>query len=467
MKKLSSETERKLMRCIDTASEMIGEHDCPNEGIAKAAVANGVRPGEVALVVQAYNTGRTARQRESGDDPFTKAADFPLADTAAVLEIMYPGQVKSAGQAFQDETVHPVYGFSPKPFLERKARREKAAEAVDWRTIAGEPVKPPEPYPPDPKEAMKRAASNVDRSKRAMEEQRMKVANAFDAMASHFMDLTEYFRRPDATPIPVVKEAVILMHGDKGEQIFDELVKVTPALTKFSNHRLGDSLLYPGQTKFPAVDDLDCSGEPFGKVAELIAAIDTYKQEKTAYEESAQSHTDLEAKELGPFAVPAVSPSILGQSSDDPIEGEKRAFSLPGLALGASLTRNVSQANKTMKGDPDRAVESTLAELDDPDHEQRLRMINTQSMLQDMMVNDPVISSHDPDEVATAFNDIVQLAPRAADQRMLMQTLLRKQLQQGQLDNFDMDQLLGMNEKLQKREIPSGKGMGAGNASIL
>ena len=104
MKKLSAETERKLMRCIASASSAIYGGCDPNEGIAKAAQETGVRPGEVKLVVHAYNTGRTTRQREESDDIFTKVADFPLADTEEVLQIMYPDRVKTAGAEIEDES---------------------------------------------------------------------------------------------------------------------------------------------------------------------------------------------------------------------------------------------------------------------------------------------------------------------------------------------------------------------------
>jgi hypothetical protein len=205
--------------------------------------------------------------------------------------------------------------------------------------------------------------------------------------------------------------------------------------------------LFPGRANFPAVDDLDCTAAPFPKVAQLIASVETYNREKAAYEQSQHDFELLQERELSPFAQPAVSPSILGPSSDEP-GSVKRAFSLPGIATGAALTRALSSTNNALKGDPDRATQKSLAALDDPAHEQQLRMINTQAMLQDMMVNDPVISSYDPEDVAGAYNDIVQLAPRASDQRMLMQTLLRKQLVQGHLDNFEMDQLLGMDQQL-------------------
>jgi hypothetical protein len=69
------------------------------------------------------------------------------------------------------------------------------------------------------------------------------------------------------------------------------------------------------------------------------------------------------------------------------------------------------------------------------------------------MLNDPVISRHDPQTVMDAFNSVTQLAPSIADQRLPLQTLLRKQLEQGALDTFDLDQTLKLEHGLRQRNL--------------
>ena len=100
-------------------------------------------------------------------------------------------------------------------------------------------------------------------------------------------------------------------------------------------------------------------------------------------------------------------------------------------------------------------------QLLDPAHEARLRNIRAQSMLQDLIANDPTISQHDPNEALQAYNDIVAMAPRTADQGMVMQPLLRKRLTQGSLDPFELDQLLGMEDKQRKIRATTGEGDGS------
>lgn len=454
MQKISTDTEKKLMRCIEKASALIADGESPSNGIAKAAIDCGVRPGEVKLVVHAYNTGQTAKQRESSTDLFDKAADFPLADTDVVLNLMYPDREKAAAAAtavHADPAAHPVYTYSPRSFLERRAAENRAGG--DWGKMAGVTAAPTA-YPTDPEEARRKAAAVVQRAKVAAAELRRKAADAKDAMAKRFMALTDYFRRADAIPIATVKEAAIMLHGDVASRLFEQLVEVTPGLLKLANQR----------GRHVDVGALNCTAAPFDIVASMLDAVDVYKREKAAYT-TAQQHYETEANKIVPFVQPAASPSVLGPSSDS---GVKRAFANPLATVAAAgglssiFDRVGQQAAKTKSQD----VQRELRDLDDPKHENQLRQITAQSMLQDFMLNDPVVSGYQHDEVLNAYNDISQLAPRASGQPLLMQTLLRKQLQQGQLDTFDLDQLLGLEGKLQQRELPAVKGVGADGSVI-
>jgi len=62
--------------------------------------------------------------------------------------------------------------------------------------------------------------------------------------------------------------------------------------------------------------------------------------------------------------------------------------------------------------------------------------------MSDFMSNDPVISTYDPDEVTGAYNQIVQMAPRSAQQPAVMRGLLRKMLQQQDaMEPFEAEQV--------------------------
>ncbi len=459
MQTLSKEAETKLLVAIEKTAAFVSDGLDPSSAIAKAAAEDSIPVGHINLMVHAYNTGRTSRQRSEGADTLEKAADFPLADASVVLEKLYPAQVKTAAAQSRSTVVSTQYALPPTGILSRReqSRVKEAGKQLDW-TLQG--VKgPPKPYPRDEAAAMKRAYATADRHKRAMEESRRQVTHALDKLASTFKEVTAYFRTPGCTPIPVVREQAFLLHGGKGQQLIDEIVSVTPSLAKMARHKpavITNSL--------QAVD-----GEVYGLISQFLDELEEYNQLKTAHAQIEKDASAASEAALLPFVhAPLCILSGLPISSAIPSETEKRGNL--GLLYGVSAIKNLlgnvgggDDANPLPTDDA--ASGKMYNKITDPDHEAQLRNIQTQAMLQDMLINDPVISGYEPHEALNAFNDIVSTAPHAANQRLLLQSLLRKRLEQGNMDPFEADQLLGIEQKQKRLNAPPGKGLG--DASVL
>jgi hypothetical protein len=88
----------------------------------------------------------------------------------------------------------------------------------------------------------------------------------------------------------------------------------------------------------------------------------------------------------------------------------------------------------------------------DPTHENALRSIRSKGVLHDMILNDPVVSGYDPQDVAMAFNEIAELAPSLVDAPGVLRPLLRKRLEAGQLADFDVKQILEMDKLRSDRD---------------
>ena len=89
-----------------------------------------------------------------------------------------------------------------------------------------------------------------------------------------------------------------------------------------------------------------------------------------------------------------------------------------------------------------------------------------------MLTHDPVLSGYHRDEVLGAFNEVSQLAPRASQQPLLMNALLRKRLQQGALDPFDVGSIVSTEKGLMETggiPVPPGGGkkVGPSPTSVL
>lgn len=458
MKKLDKQAEDRLLGAIEKTATLVNDGLDPNEAIAKAAQSDGIPPGHISLMVHAYNTGRTTRQRQEGADPFEKAATFPLADTAAVLQHLYPDKVKTAAEQHSETVVSLEYAVPPTGMLERRARRSmrKQGANINWRQWAdGENVVAPEPYPEDPKQAMKRAYCDADRLQREIAEARRKQAAAMDKMAETFSSITEYFRSPASTPIPVVKEQAFLMHGAKGRQLIDEIVKVTPGLMKIGQHKQA-ARREVSNYRLERAD-----GEVYGLVSEFLDNLDEYKQCKQAHAELLKSNSERAEALLRPFAVGPKS--VLDEMGYSTVS--KQAAAGMSALLGISAIKNLMTGGGENAGKAEAG--QALSSLTDPAHEAKLRNIRAQAMMQDLLANDPVISGYQPQESIDAYNEIVGMSPRAADQKLVMQSLLRKRLEQGSLDPFEVDQLLGMEEKQKKINMPVSTGKGGGDGSVL
>ena len=72
MRALSKEAEQKLIGAIERAATLVNEGADPNSAIIKSASEASIPAGHINLMVHAYNTGRTNKQREHGNDTLEK-----------------------------------------------------------------------------------------------------------------------------------------------------------------------------------------------------------------------------------------------------------------------------------------------------------------------------------------------------------------------------------------------------------
>jgi hypothetical protein len=117
-----------------------------------------------------------------------------------------------------------------------------------------------------------------------------------------------------------------------------------------------------------------------------------------------------------------------------------------GAMLGSMLSRSIGEMPETQEQLVNRAVD----DLNDPEHENEMRKIRAQTMLTGMLTDpDDSISSHDPDRVLTAFNEISQMAPRSADQPGVLRPLLRRRLT-GHTEPFEAKEITDIEQGLHK-----------------
>ena len=428
MPRVSKETERKLLAAVEKTAEYVNAGDDPNLAIAKAAQDLAVPRSYLTQIVYAYNTARTNWQRTHGTTVFDKAAEFPVAELPKVEAILYPQQVKTAATVQRETRVSPEYSKPPEFLM------EKAAEALP--PIAGVTTAPQ--YRREESGCTRQVFSLVQQQKRAVEAARTEVSAAFDKLAAAMDRLDYYFRQVDSLPITQVQKTVALWGEPQAEAIINGLADVRPDLVKMAAQRR------------PRPDD--CTQPPYTLIREVMAAVADYRRVRQRMEKTADAALRAETTLRRPFFRIRTA-SVL---SDD----------RPGARTSANILDSVSHSSlaeailpewvQTMRDellpqvtDPTKRVEQLVDALSDPRHEQELRKIRIQTMLEELLVTDPVLSNYDPETVIDAFNEIAEIAPEVVTNRVLLRTLLRKHVEQGGLDTFEINEILNARGQIQ------------------
>lgn len=424
MRPLSKQAEAKLLAALEKVAETVNSGTHPNDAIVKVAREENIPSGHINLMVHAYNTGCTTKQREAGENTIEKSADFKIADANQILDALYPKVVKTSAEIARENVVSTEYALPPTGFIKRRnSVTEKAASAA-----AALPEKTWQPAPRDEHEEVRRVYSKKAAAKRDYEETRRQATAAYQKAATAMQKLEEYFRVPGNLSFGTVIKAAHAVCGDFGVSVLNKLVDVYPQFKKqaASNKPL-DMSDVSQRVPFQLIDE----------IGEALHQYDTLR-DKTA---------ELAPKETKAASTPppeTITGSILHNPAEEALELKKAdasGFSMNPLKMTRSLGDTLYQGVGSYIKTPEQMREEAFKDITDPEHERKLRNIRVQGVLSDLVTNDPVISGYEPTEVANAFNELAEIAPNFMDSRATVQALLRKRLESGQLADFDIKQL--------------------------
>lgn len=479
MRSLSKAAEQQLIQAIEKAAEYVNSGLSPNDAIVKSAAEYSMPAGHINLMVHAYNTGRTNKQREQGETVYEKSADFKLADADIVLERLYPKQVKTSAAIQKDATVSTEYAISPLGFLARR-RSALAKEAAATQTFFSEKayVAPPR----DEHAAAMRAHVQRVTEKRAVEELRRQVTMAEHNAVVAMDKLAEYFRVPGNMSFADAIKEVGLRLGTPGVQVLEKVAVVYPQFKKqaaTNRDHFGPDQVYSlvenvinnvnvfvaARNNMPPTKEASAEKKivPTTITGSILHDPATDELElKTAAQPprkpagNKNQKSTLQRMHYYTFGDPensktdktpgAIAGSLTSMSS--PIQSVSEYL---GGAAGGKAT-DVAAAGLGLDVDPDKQKLRAYQDLTTPEHELQLKNIRSQATLHDLMSNDPVISGYDSQDVATAFNDIAAAAPNIVESPAVLQAVLRKRLEAGEFADFDVKQLLEMDKTKAERD---------------
>jgi hypothetical protein len=523
MSLLNKQAETKLIGAIENAAALVNSGMQPNDAIIKSATDSGIPPGHIDLMVHAYNTGRTTKQREQGENTLEKAADFQLANIDDIRSKMFGATVKTSAEIKTQQVVSTEYALNPVAMIKRANKMAAPAPA---------PFKPEfTPPPRDEHEVARRAYSEKRASHWQAEEDRRKVTESYNKTAAKFDELVTYFRTPGHVAYPDAVKDVQLAHGEHGALVMQKLANLYPTVQKeagtnvriitdvTARNLVGDILdLVDSYNELAAKqaaktasaqDDVKkklepeiCTGsilfraedEPLTLKEAGIDGLDTmrvrgepswknrysrgYWDQPTSQEQKVivdPSYTPTAAElargfQAGfrPFGLPKndvenqrqrsdakpSAPAGGGKGKTDGYTGMLGAIANPAIHVGGLMGMGAENNDKPTNEIKGKAQYNTIS---DADQDATIKNIRAKSVLHDLILNDPIVSGHDPQDVAMAFNDIAELAPNLVDTPGMLQTVLRKRLESGQLADFDVKQILEMDKLRAERDKIQGE----------
>jgi len=406
----------------------------PDEALTKVARDMQWTPGFLRTAVSAFNTGRQVGQWKANDTIMSKLASFDLADYNKIkAEIWGGGKEKKASAAYSGPRSID-YMFPPsfirddcKEWLDAIPYEAPATEKRASDTAAL--VMPSGPTSVSPNKVWR----EQNRLKRAFDESRARFNKAHDDVRLCIRELETYFHKAamDRLPFAAVQYAAETYYGEPGRVLFDVLKR-----SSSSEKRASESSMYVGPMNRKAA--------PFTWIERAIDAAQEIGRSKQAMDDA---YSEMEKVANSPFvqAPPTAAELLSGFSIE-------KSGSVLDMIGGAGIK---AMLDTTIGGDPASRRDKAWTELEDPEHENELRSIQTQALLGGML-NDPKnpVSGYPRDRVLSAYNDIAALAPRVASQRAALQPLLAKQLA-GHTEPFEAKEMIDMEKAMRETEAPT------------
>jgi len=442
MQALSKSDEQRLLDGVKLAVDLVDNQGLsPNVALQKVAEQLHYSPGFLKSACSAFNTGRQLAQWNDNQSVLDKLASFPLADYDIVHDAMWGKSQEKVAQVSVLPPKLPSYDDAVKQELLKYdlSRFTKAASAEVEPHVADEHAGI----------RIKRAFAAFDYHRRLAEEARRQKPPAEDRLNLKLHLLENYFRKfaYDRLPLAQVEHVASIRFGEAGRQLIDYVAERFPKEKRAADHRASwggfqAAVSYDAEpytlieTTIKQARDLYHAQQAFiAANAKLAAARDVY-----------ESFTQpLHRSTIGSPA--ALTPALLGDA------GEKSAFEAVTAYNPFSVPKDlIEYASKGR----DEKVEKQIKELDSPDHLNELRKIKAQTVLTQLMSDpDNPLSGYDPEDVLSAYNEMVQLSPRLADQPSAVGPLLNKRLVNN-LEPFEVGETLKLEKGLKDtQEMPA------------
>jgi hypothetical protein len=410
---MSDKQEARVLDAVGKSIKLANDGLDPSEAIAKVASDYGFNKQFTQRMVEAFNVSKSLKHHKeaSGDD---RAATFSLADPNKVRVIMFPETISTPAESKQSGWVPDgEYGTETRFF-----DLEHAPTLTNSRPESSITQR-------DPELAMKRAYAEVERHDHATEMARRDKEAAFEKLYTTMKRLSDHFRSSAHEPFENFEKAALAILGESVKPVMDALYNMANLSGRHVKRAEAAGKVKP-----------KCLA-PYQMLQELVAQREDYATKTSAWVDKSRCAAKVRA------LVEKCSPYI----------NEKTASNFSPVM--ASIMAN--QALESLMGKSPSAHDTlvtAMAELGDPSIESERQSIRARSLLANLMRSDEVLSKIDQNRVLQAYNEIAAMAPAAAENPLALQSLLRKHVEQGQLDPSDISSIIDIEKGTRQLEEP-------------
>jgi len=411
-----------LARAVNEVLSLTESGTLPRTAIVKVAAAQSLLPDQIDRLCQLFNRTASIGERVGADDLVTKLSSVNVVDPALVkkdLAELQEGRSAAASAA----------KVASMPMVEKLLSTPTAAIPVA-KKVAAAPVAPTK----DPSHGLYHGL-DLEAAHRELEhiDQRYQVAQR--KVASLVMNYQ--IARGCASEELRKKTASM---GESFLQQFRFVASQHPQLSDAAQEAVGWATQFlptHKQASFGQVEQLPTAlsqeshhaVELFAKSA--AAAKELYEQLPGLGAESARCRelayiikTCLVDGGVKNAALVVGSQSLADQQA----EHVEKVANVTSMFLTSQLA-NLSKPAEDKKAPGSSDEDRFMVQLGAPQHEANLSAIRSRTALQQLMVDDPVISTTPEHEVLGAYNEVANYAPRALENPATMRSVLRQYLQ--------------------------------------
>lgn len=432
---MTAKSAEQLQRAVDAVQDEMDRGTEPTQALVKVSRDMGLPREMIRLVANGHNVAQQTALHKSAESILDRLAEHPLVDGQTAIDAVYGTKQASPAEQHYNTAVSDVY------------RRPPAVKAASFGTGAIPALKPKATLAPMQGTATgtklrsaltqaKAAVLAVDAAREQTYAMRDRFLVALNKVATFFRQNPERFLEADYYAQDVLGDAVqpVLEYAAAKLEKYGPVKRASAepyrgglvtAHAGVAPYTLLQDVIDIGQAWHTvAADRVDLQDGLRDKVATLLAPFDHYS-DRSVLEDHSQPRT-------------------------------KSADLMQGMLGGAVASQLGDGLASTRMGKPTGdLVSDARGNFESAQHANNLRQIDAQVLLHDMLNNDETLAGYPQGDVLSAYNELSEIGPRLTTQSLTMRPLMHRMMAQGgKLDPHDVEQIIGLDSQLARRDLP-------------